>query len=67
MRHSHDLVLIQGHTQFISEQAVFLKLRVEAIFAVRKQVEKQREDRKSEENRRRERGIVCWWHLPSLE
>lgn len=36
----NKLVLIQGHAKFIREKAVFLKLMVEAIFAVRKQVEK---------------------------
>lgn len=51
VRHPHSLVIVQGQAQFVSEKAVFLKLMVEAIFAVRKQVEKQR-DGKSEEKRK---------------
>lgn len=42
IQHSHKLVLIQGHAEFIIEKAVFLELPVEVIFAVRKQGEKQR-------------------------
>lgn len=40
LKHMNKLVLIQGHTKFIREKAVFLKLMVVTIFAVRKQVEK---------------------------